>query len=57
MLKILKIQINLEVKGDPQDLDDLRDRLYENLQVAIEENDLDFEILEDEDADEGYNED
>lgn len=46
-LKILKINIPLELKGDPQDKDDLRDRIYETLQILMEDEELDFVIDED----------
>jgi hypothetical protein len=49
MLKILKIQINLDVKGDPSDEFDLRDRVYEALQFAMEDEELEFTFEEDED--------
>ena len=48
MLKILKINIPLQVKADPDDQDDLRDRVFCYLENAIEEGELDFEVLEDE---------
>ena len=56
MLKILKIQVNVELIGDPEDHDDLRDRLYEYLKVSMEDNDLEFTV-EDEESEEVYSED
>ena len=52
MLKMLKVQINLELKGDPHDMDDLKDRLYDTVELAIEEGNLEFEVIDDEDSDE-----
>jgi hypothetical protein len=46
MLKMLKVTIALEIKGDPDDQDDLRDRLYEVLQVAMEDEELEFIVDE-----------
>ena len=48
MLKILKINIPLQLKADPDDLEDIKDRLFCFLENAIEEQELDFEVLEDE---------
>lgn len=47
-LKLLKVSVNVELKGDPNDLDDLRDRLGEYLMVEIESGDLEFEVQDDE---------
>lgn len=52
MFKMLKVQINMELKGDPEDLDDVKDRLFEALEIAIEDGELDFTVLEDEDSEE-----
>jgi len=57
MLKMLKVQINLELKGDPSDLDDVKERLFEVLQIAIEDDELEFTIQDDEDTDEMESED
>ena len=47
-LKILKVNFMVTLKADPDDQDDLRDKLYEYLQVEMEDESLDFEILEEE---------
>lgn len=47
-LKILKVNIVVNLKADSDDLEDLRDRLYEHLQVEMEDQSLDFEVLEEE---------
>jgi len=47
-LKLLTVNISLEVKGDPNDLDDLRDRVSETLQIMIENEELEFTLNEDE---------
>jgi hypothetical protein len=52
MLKFLKVRINLEVKGDPTDMDDLKDRVYDALELSIEEGSLEFEVSDDEDSEE-----
>jgi len=43
-LKLLKVSVNVEIKGDPDDLDDLRDRLGEYLITEIEGGDLQFTL-------------
>lgn len=48
-LKFLKINVSLLVKGDPTDTDDLKDRVYENLQLSMEDDNLEFVVEEDED--------
>jgi hypothetical protein len=47
-LKLLKVNVSLEVKGDPNDQDDLRNRVHESLQVLIESEELEFSVNEDE---------
>jgi len=51
MLKMLKVKIEVELKGDPTDLDDLKYRLFDYLEGCIEEDDLDFS-LDDENSEE-----
>jgi hypothetical protein len=46
MLKLLKVNIEISVKGDPNDLDDLKDRVYDHLQFAMEDEDLEFSFDE-----------
>ena len=48
MLKILKVNITLDLKADATDPDDVRERLYETLQILIENDELEFSIGEDE---------
>lgn len=48
-LKILKVNVPLVLKGDPQDPDDLRNRVFETLALGIEGDDLEFVVEEDED--------
>lgn len=48
MLKIVKIKVSVELKADVSDSDDVRERLYETLQVALDSEDLNYEIEEDE---------
>ena len=48
MLKILKVTVSLDLKADRNDPDDLRDRLYESLQILMENEELEYEIGEDE---------
>ena len=52
-LKLLKILINLEVKGDVSDPDDLRDRVNDALQLLVENDELEFTLGEDEEELEG----
>ena len=47
-LKLLKIQINLEVKANSSDSDDIRERVYEEIQELLETEDLEFIVEEDE---------
>ena len=47
-LKLLKIQVNLEVKADSTDSDEIRERVYEELQVLLESEELDYVVGEDE---------
>lgn len=48
----LKIVIELIIKGDPKDLDTLKEDIYQRLQGDMEEDDLAYEIVEDEDEEE-----
>lgn len=50
MLKMVKVSINIEIKADPNDEEDLKNRVYEKLQLLMEEDALDFSV-EDEDSD------
>ena len=52
-LKLLKVLINLEVKGDVSDPDDLRDRVNDALQLLVENDELEFTLGEDEEELEG----
>jgi len=47
-LKLLKVTINLEIKADRNDEDQIRERVYEELQVQMENDDLVLELSEDE---------
>ena len=47
-LKLLKVQIMLEVKADSSDSEDVKERVYEALQVLMESEELDYQVdLED----------
>ena len=48
MLKILKINVLVTLKADPDDREDIKERLFEFLQIGIEDGELDFEVLDDE---------
>lgn len=52
-LKLIKINIALEVKADTNDEDDLRDRIYDSLLILIENEELEFTLDEDEEEVEG----
>jgi hypothetical protein len=47
-LKLLKVQVNLEVKADQTDENDVRDAVYEALQLQMENEDLVYTLGEDE---------
>ena len=47
-LKLLKVNVVLEVKADVNDSDDLRERIYESLQVLLENEELEFTLGDDE---------
>jgi len=46
--KLLKVNFSMVVKGDPNDREDLKERIYEMIQVAVENDDLEFSLDEDE---------
>lgn len=48
-LKLLKIQITLEIKADNSDENEVRERVYEELQVLLENEDLTYTVDQDED--------
>ena len=48
-MKTLKVVIELEVKGDENDPDTLKEDIYERLQELMEEDDLPFEVVPSED--------
>jgi hypothetical protein len=48
MLKLVKVKIEMELKADPNDEEDLKARLFDKLQFAIDEDDLQFEVEEEE---------
>lgn len=48
MLKIVKVNVKLEIKVDPSDPEEVSSRVYEAVQMALEEEDLKFELEEDE---------
>lgn len=49
MLKMVKIQINLDIKADTEDEEDLKERLYDKLLIQIENDEVYFDVLEEED--------
>ena len=51
MLKIVKVNISLNLKVDASDEDDVRERVYEKLQMLLEEEELEYTI-DDEDEEE-----
>lgn len=50
-LKIIKVNISLEVKADPNDEVYVREQVYEALQTAMEYEELEYN-LEDDDSEE-----
>ena len=51
MLKMLQITVSLDVKGDAEDEEDLKARVYDKLQLLMEEDSLKFNVNADEEAD------
>ena len=47
-LKLVKVTVNLEVKVDNSDPDDLKERVYEELQTQLESEELVFTVDTDE---------
>ena len=47
-LKLLKVSVVLEVKADRSDPEDLRERVYDQLQMLVESDELEFSLDEDE---------
>ena len=45
-LKLLKVVVNLELKADPNDSEDLRERVMETLQMLMESEELEFSLDE-----------
>lgn len=54
-MKKLKILIELTIKGDPEDHETIKEDVYQQLQEFMEEDDLNFEVVDpEEDADDEY---
>ena len=49
-LKLFKINVTLDVKADKNDLDDLRERVMEQIQMLVEADELEYTINEDEEG-------
>ncbi len=47
-LKLLKVQVTLEVKADRFDEEDLRERVKDHLMMLVESDELEFSLDEDE---------
>ena len=52
MLKMLKINVPVVLKADPNDEESVREALYEHLQIGMEEQDLEYDLMEEEDNEE-----
>jgi hypothetical protein len=52
MLKMLKINVPVVLKADPNDGESVREALYEHLQIGMEEQDLDYSVEDEEDNEE-----
>ena len=52
-LKLLKVQVNLEVKADKNDPEGVKESVYEALQMLMESDDLSYALDEDEEEIEG----
>lgn len=56
-LKKLKVTIELTIKGDIEDDEQIKEDVYSQLQELMEEDELDYDVVdpdEDEDEDEDY---
>jgi hypothetical protein len=53
-MKKLKVIIQLEMKGDENDEETLKEDIYQYLQELIDEDSLEFEVVEDEEEEEDY---
>lgn len=51
-MKTLKVLVELEIKGDENDEETLKEDLYQRIQELIEEDDLPFNVFPSEDEDE-----
>jgi hypothetical protein len=45
-LKLIKLTIPMEIKADPNDSDDMKERIYETLQVLMESDELSWNLDE-----------
>lgn len=45
--KKVKVTITFNIKGDPEDMDVLKENVYDHLQSEIDDDTLDFEVDED----------
>lgn len=52
-LKLLKVIVNLEVKADRSDDEDVKERVFETLQLLMESDELSYSLDEDEEDVEG----
>lgn len=50
-LKLLKVLITLEVKGDRNDVESTRDQIYDTLNMLMETEELDYSIDEENEED------
>lgn len=54
-MKKLKVIIELAIKGDPEDTETLKEDIYQRLQGDMEEDDLQYEVIDpEEDEDDEY---
>lgn len=47
-LKLLKVLVTLEVKADRSDPEDVKERVYDHIQMLIESDDLEYALDEEE---------
>lgn len=50
-MKKLNITIKFKIKGDPEDIDTIKEDVYQYLQELMEEDDLPFEVDHEEEED------
>jgi hypothetical protein len=50
MFRIVKVNVPLEIKADIDDEEDVREKIYDKLAVLMENEEIEWDILEEEDV-------